>query len=177
VSTGEKIPLVSIELLLDDAAEERVRAEWTALKDAGLSSMGAHTSDSNRPHITLLVRPELSPLDAAPLVACRSFPVILGAPILFGAGDRRVLARRVIPSAALLALHADVARAAGPGDDAPHTRPGEWAPHVTLARRLRVADLGTALSLVGDDIPAQARALRRWDAATSTVTDLGDFRH
>ncbi|MFB2582802.1 2'-5' RNA ligase family protein [Herbiconiux sp. P15] len=125
--------------------------------------------------------------------------VALGAPLLFGAGDRRVLARSVVPSAGLLRLHAAIHSLVGPGDDAPHTRPGEWTPHVTLARRLRLETLPQALTLLDaapsgpgadadsnaeegdatataarhwDSATATATTLRHWDAATATVTDL-----
>lgn len=199
-------PVVSVELLLDEATERAVRAEWQALAAAGLSSLAAHTAPSNRPHVTLLVRPELGPFAVAERAA---FPVVLGAPLLFGAGDRRVLARSVLPSRELLELHAAVHAAAGPGAprvesggdapragagddapragsggdvsravagaDAPHTSPGEWMPHVTLARRLKVADLERALHLLGGELHGRALSLRRWDAASATVTDLGGF--
>ncbi|WP_413354449.1 2'-5' RNA ligase family protein [Microbacterium sp. 1P06AB] len=165
-------PVVSIELEFDAATERAVRAEWQALADAGLSSLAAHTSPSNAPHVTLLVRPSVS-LASVPLPA--AFPVTLGAVVLFGAGERRVLARSVVPSAELLALHAAVHEAAGAGDDAPHTAPGEWMPHVTLARRIKVTDLERALPLLGEPITGTARGLRRWDAASATVTELGVF--
>ncbi len=165
-------PVVSIELTLDEATERAVRAEWDALAAAGLSSLGAHTSPSNAPHVTLLVRSSVS-LSTVPRPA--AFPVVLGAPVLFGAGERRVLARSVVPSAELLALHAEVHASAGPGEDVPHTVPGEWTPHVTLARRLKVADLERALPLLGPPIRGAARGLRRWDAASATVTDLAAF--
>jgi 2'-5' RNA ligase len=152
-----------------------VRAEWDALLDAGLPSAGRHPGASNRPHITLLVRTELPDLDVAELTAAEAFPVTLGSPVLFGVGDRRVLARAVVPSAALLALHAAVHAAAGAGDDVPHTVPGRWSPHVTLARRMRVDDLPRALPLLGGDVHGMAAGLRRWDAASATVTDLGAF--
>ncbi|WP_238439516.1 2'-5' RNA ligase family protein [Microbacterium sp. JZ31] len=166
-------PVISVELLLDAETEAAVRAEWAALASAGLSSLAAHTSASNRPHITLLVRTELAALDA--IAARPTFDVRLGAPLLFGAGDRRVLARSVVPSEELLALHHAVHDAAGPGADAPHTAPRSWTPHVTLARRVRIRDLEHALEVVGGDLHGTARALRRWDAATRTVTSLGQF--
>jgi 2'-5' RNA ligase len=166
--------VVSIELLLDAATEAAVRQEWAALIAAELPSAGRHPGASNRPHVTLLVRSELPPLDAASVLG-RSFAVTLGAPILFGAGERRVLARAVVPSAELLALHAAVHAAAAPGDDAAHTVPGAWTPHVTLARRMPAADLPRALPLVGGELHGRAAALRRWDAASATVTDLGSF--
>ncbi|WP_411699072.1 2'-5' RNA ligase family protein [Conyzicola sp.] len=173
--------VVSLELLLDDELESRIRAEWQALQAAGLSSLGAHTAPSNRPHITLVVRTHLPPMSTADLGAIITLPipVTLGGVILFGTGDRRVLARSIVPTEALLALHASLHALAGDGDDAPHTRPGEWTPHITLARRLRLDSLPQALSVL-DEVnptpprPAFAASLRRWDAATATVTTLLD---
>lgn len=149
-----------------------MRAEWEALATLGVSSLGRHTSPSNRPHITVLARVDLRPLDAGVLDGIRSFPITLGAPLLFGTGDRRVLVRSIVPTAELLDLHARVHSLAGPGEDAPHTAPGEWTPHVTLARRLRVADIEAALDVVGGDIHGHVTGVRHWDPATAQVTDL-----
>ncbi len=169
--------VISIELLLDAASEALVRADWERLAAAGHSSMAAHRSASNRPHVTLLVRPA----NAAALAAARfadaatRLPVTLALsePIVFAHGDRGVLARRVDLSGDLLALHAAVHAAAGPGVDAPHTAPDEWTPHVTLARRLRLADLEAATALLGPAHPGEGVALRRWDSARRSVTAIG----
>lgn len=161
--------------MLDAAAEAAVRDEWRALDEAGVPSMARHTGASNRPHITMLVRTSVPVFDAAALCAREAFPVVLGAPVLFGSHERRILARAVVPSRALLALHADLHAAAGPGDDAAHTLPGAWTPHVTLARRVRGADLARVVDLVGAEIPARAAGMRRWEAASRTVTALGAF--
>ncbi|MFF7293706.1 2'-5' RNA ligase family protein [Microbacterium sp. NPDC008134] len=166
----------TIEMLLDRAAETAVRAEWEALAALGLSSLGRHTSPSNRPHLTLLARVDLPRFDADVLDGIPSFPITLGAPLLFGTGDRRVLARSIVPTAELLDLHALIHAAAGPSEDAPHTAPGEWTPHVTLARRLRVTDLGAALEAVGGDIHGRVTDLRRWDPGTATVTTVVELR-
>ncbi|WP_341955786.1 2'-5' RNA ligase family protein [Microbacterium sp. LWH13-1.2] len=162
----------SIEVLLDPDAEAAVRAEWDALAARGLSSLAGHTSASNRPHITMVARVDLAPRDPDALAGITSFPITLGAPLLFGSGDRRVLARSIVPTSELLALRSLVLAAVGPGEDAPHTAPGEWMPHVALARRLRVADLAEALDLIGGDIRAHARSVRHWDPATAQVTTL-----
>jgi 2'-5' RNA ligase len=171
--------VVSLELLLDPILESHIRAGWQALKSAGLSSLGAHEAPSNRPHITLVVRPSLSSVSPAVLSAAVTLPipVTLGGTILFGDGDRRVLARSVVPTPALLDLHTSLHAALGDdGDDAPHTRPGEWTPHITLARRLRLESLPHALRLLDEvaspPTDASAVALRRWDSATATVTTL-----
>jgi 2'-5' RNA ligase len=166
---------MSIELLLDPATEAAVRAEWDALAAHGMSSLAHHTSASNRPHVTFLVRTDLADFDADALLERSSFPVTLSAPLLFGVGDRRVLARSIVPTVELLDTHAAVHSAAGRGDDAPHSAPGEWTPHVTLARRLRVVDLAVALELVGGEIHGRAAGLRLWNPETATVTDVATF--
>jgi 2'-5' RNA ligase len=158
--------VVSLELLLDPDLEARIRAQWDALAGAGFSSLAAHSS--------------IPPLTRAQLDAAIALPLDLeiGDPILFGEGERRVLVRSVVPSPSLLELHAALHTLIGDGaDDAPHTRPGEWVPHITLARRIRVADIPQALRLVNDahtSSPAAATAthLRRWDAESATITEL-----
>ncbi|WP_223623988.1 2'-5' RNA ligase family protein [Microbacterium sp. EST19A] len=170
-----KPSFLSIELLLDPATEAAVRAEWDALAAEGMSSLAHHTSASNRPHVTLLVRTDLARFDAQVLLERAPFPFTLSAPLLFGVGERRVLARSVVPTAELLDIHAAVHAVAGRGDDAPHTAPGEWSPHVTLARRLRISDLERAVGHVGGDIHGHATGLRLWDPTTATVTELGMF--
>ncbi|GAC69910.1 2'-5' RNA ligase family protein [Gordonia soli] len=175
----------SLELLLDDHSEQAIRDQWSALTAAGLPSLVTNTSPTNRPHVTLLAARRISPsVDAALVPATQRLPIsaIVGAPIVFGRGERRVLARLVVPSAELLSLHAQVSRVArdhlahatGPvsTDGAfEHTTPGAWTPHVTLARRLTADQLSAALSVLdtgGDatttgDIAARFVAMRRWD--------------
>lgn len=166
----------AIELLLDPKAEAEIRAEWDALAARGMSSLAAHTSASNRPHVTLVARVGLPKVDPHVLADLPSFPITLGAPLLFGSGERRVLARSIVPTAELLALRSLAHDAVGPGADAPHTAPGEWMPHVALARRLRVADLAEALDLIVGDIHAHAHAVRHWDPTTSLITTLAELR-
>lgn len=165
--------VVSIELLLDDETEAAVRADWSRLAQAGHSSLAAHTSPSNRPHITLLVRSWLPAIDFAAAASLLPVTVTLGEPIVFPHGDRGVLARPVVMDEPLLALRRAVYDAAPPGEDAPHTEPDAWTPHVTLARRLRLESLDEALALMGRERAGVGAALRRWDSRTRTVTALG----
>ena len=168
--------IVSLELVLDEASDSAVRAEWDALLRADLPSQARHTGESNRPHVTLLVRTGAVEIDGAALAGLLPMALTLGAPVLFGTGRSRVLARSVVATAALIDLHARVHALAGSGEDADHTAPGAWTAHVTLARRLpldRIGDALTALDEVGArEIPARAVGMRRWDAATRTVTDV-----
>lgn len=164
---------VSIELLLDLQTEAYVRADWAALESAGHSNLGAHRAPSNRPHITLLVRPTLELIAFASVVAELPFEIALGEPIVFDHGERIVLARPVVLDETLARVHRAAHDAVPAGEDAPHTVPGEWTPHVTLARRLRRESLDDALALLGAPRRGFAVSLRRWDSETKTVTDLG----
>jgi 2'-5' RNA ligase len=165
--------VVSIELLLDEATEARVRADWQRLADAGLSSLAAHTASSHQPHITLLARPTLAAVAFTAAAERLPIPITLAEPIVFAHGERGVLAWRVTLSEELRDLHAAVHAAAAPaGDDAAHTIPGAWTPHITLARRLRLESLPDALGLIGPASAGTGVSLRRWDSASATVTAL-----
>jgi 2'-5' RNA ligase len=164
----------SVELLLDSTSEALVRADWDALEAEGLSSLAAHRAASNRPHITVVEGTTDAATDAlAGAAIAVPFAVTLGPPILFGAGPRRVLARSVVPSAELLSLHTAVHEQLGAASDSePRLRPGNWVPHVTLARRIRLDDLAKALDLLGDDITGQVVSVRRWNSETREITQL-----
>lgn len=164
--------LSSIDLTFDDTTENVVRGEWDALERAGFSSLGAHRSDSNRPHLTLVVGTPLEIVEQASTRTDLPLPVTLGAPVLFGSGDRRVLARLVTPTKELLELQASVHASVRQEGLVAHSHPGAWVAHVTLARRIRLDDLARALGLLGDDIVGEATALRLWNATERTVAPL-----
>ncbi|OUE27085.1 hypothetical protein BFL37_03120 [Clavibacter michiganensis] len=120
---------------------------------------------------------------SAPLPTLR-----LGGLVVFGVPPRGlVLARQVVVDEALLALHARIhaavdAAPADPDEDGhgravevvPHTRPGSWTPHVSIALRLTAEQLGAAVSALGrvDPLDAPTAGLRRWDPRDRTVTEL-----
>lgn len=167
--------VVSLELVFDAASDAAVRREWDALVAADLPSQARHTGESNRPHVTLLVRPRLGAPDLVAIADDLPLPLTLGAPLLFGVGRSRVIARSVVPTAALLDLHARVHELCGAGEDAIHSRPGAWTAHVTLARRVPLDRVGDALAVIAEagasELPVTATGMRRWDAATRTVSD------
>lgn len=161
----------SIELLLDAHSDAVIRSVWQDLDEAGLPSQVRVKSATNRPHVTLLAARRIAPDVDATLRGLRDrFPlgVVVGTPLVFG-GPGLTLARLVIPSADLLALHAEVYERAMPhliGEPFPHCRPGHWTAHVTLGRRFTGEQIGAALGSVcgaGGDLAAEVVGLRRWD--------------
>ena len=156
----------TIELVFDPATESAVRQLCGELVAAGIPSQ----APAARPHVTMVVAGRIgAEVDALLLPLSRRMPLgcTIGAPVLFGRGSA-VLARLVVPTAELLALHADVHRQCLShlvGDPAPNSVPGQWTAHVTLARRVHGAQLGRAVRIAGR--PAQLSGgfagLRRWD--------------
>lgn len=161
----------SVELLFDPDTDAAVRRIWDDLSQAGIRSQVGHRSPSNRPHVTLTVAEDLGDgVDDAlrPLLARLPLACVIGAPMLFGGGRTVTLVRLVVPSVALLDLHAEVHRATVPHMPAgplPHSDPGQWTPHVTLARRVPPDLMPTAVTLPGfaRDIRGRVTGLRHWD--------------
>jgi 2'-5' RNA ligase len=160
----------SVEVLFDPATEASLWDSWNDLSANGIRSQAAHRSPSNRPHVTLTVAEVMADaVDEAlrPVLAELPVPCRIGAPMVFGRGPY-TLVRLIVPSAGLLALHAEVHRiclphmASGP---LAHAAPGQWTPHVTLARRLDRDQLAAALSVpsVVADLTGSIAALRHWD--------------
>ena len=58
----------ALDVTFDRLTDDRVRAEWEALRDAGLPSLARHTGASNRPHLTLDSRDQVDPEAEAGLV-------------------------------------------------------------------------------------------------------------
>ena len=156
----------SVELLFDADTETRLRRIWDDLDAADLPSR----LPAGRPHVTLAVAERISP-DVDELLGpiARRLPLAcdIGAPVLFGQSNA-VLARLIVPTAELLALHADVQRICAPylqPGPLPHSLPGHWTAHVTVARRIENASVGAVLGVSGQpaEIHGQLAALRRWD--------------
>ena len=103
----------ALDVTFDRTDDDRVRAEWRALQDAGLPSLARHTGASNRPHLTLTCRDRVDPAAEAAL------PTVDGLlPLALQLGDRAAvprqaaggsLARHVVVDRPLLDLHDTVA--------------------------------------------------------------------
>ena len=160
----------SVELLFDRDADAAIRRIWDDLTEAGVRSQAAHRAPSNRPHVTLAVAETMdeSVNDALrPLVRRLPLRCTIGAPMLFGRRDF-TLVRLIVPSVELLSLHAEVQSVClpyMPAGPLQHSEPGQWTPHVTLARRVPPDQLKSAMTLksVGHHLPAAIVGLRHWD--------------
>jgi 2'-5' RNA ligase len=166
----------AVELVVDRPSDDRVRAEWGALQDAGLPSLADHTGETNRPHVTLHVRDGLTPAAEEALVTVvRRLPLELrlGGVLLFHARRRWVVARQVTVDRRLLELHEEVAAAVG-GGGSELTLPGRWVPHLTLARGVSDEQLPAVLGLLREAPPYAVRALRlrRWDQPARRAWDV-----
>ncbi|HLL63279.1 MAG TPA: 2'-5' RNA ligase family protein [Propionibacteriaceae bacterium] len=169
----------SVELLLDEAADAEIRAQWDRLGDAGLPTSRRSTpSPSHAPHVTLWAGDAIHPDHDAALprqFADLDLELVVGSVMLFG--PRRgsyVLVRAVVPSAALLGLQQQVVRClrtpAYWGFGA-----GRWTPHVTLARRVGTDQVGPALAVLAASPPelvTRVRQVRRWDSDAKRVWAL-----
>ena len=156
----------SIELVFDRDTEAAIRHIWADLAAAGIPSQ----APASRPHVTLAVAERIAPdVDALLSPVAQRLPLgcAVGASLLFGRSNA-VLARLIVPTAEVLALHTEVHRICGryltPGP-MPNSLPGQWTAHVTLARRVGGAQLGRALRIAGrpSEIHGSFAGLRRWD--------------
>jgi hypothetical protein len=156
----------SIELVFDRDTELAIRRIWSNLAAAGIPSQ----APASRPHVTLVVADRIAPdVDAVLMPVAQRLPLqcAVGASVLFGRSNA-VLARLIVPTADLLAVHAEVHRVSGPHvvpGPMPNSLPGHWTAHVTLARRVGGAQLGRALRVAGrpSEIAGSIAGLRRWD--------------
>jgi hypothetical protein len=166
----------SIELVFDRDTETAIRRIWADLAAAGIPSQ----APASRPHVTLAVADRIAPdVDALLRPATQRLPLncTVGASLLFGRASA-VLARLIVPTADLLAVHAEVHRVCGPycvPGPMPNSLPGQWTGHVTLARRVGGAQLGRALRVAGRpaEIAGSFAALRRWDGNKKAEHSIG----
>ena len=166
----------SVEFVFDADTEAAVRGIWDGLREAGIPSQ----APASRPHATLTVAQHIEPaVDTVllPIVDGFPLPCSVGATLIFGR-SAGVLARLLVPSPELLDVHAHVYRSCAPlmtPGPMPHTGPGQWTPHVTLARRISPAKLAIALRIAGrpTEITGKITGLRRWDGDTRTEHLIG----
>jgi hypothetical protein len=156
----------SVELVFDPDTEAAVRHIWDGLREAGIPSQ----APASRPHTTLTIAEWIDTEVDSVLASLNDrfpLPCVVGAPLLFGR-SQLILTRLIVPTADLLAVHADVYRLSlphlQPGPMA-NSLPGQWTGHTTLARRVGGHQLGRALRIAGrpSEIKGSFIGLRRWD--------------
>lgn len=166
----------SVELLFDADTDTRLRRIWADLAAANLSGR----VPTGRPHVTVAVAERIAPdVDELLLPIARQLPLpcSVGAPLLFGRSNA-VLARLIVPTTELLAVHAAVHHVCDPHlrpGPLPHSLPGHWTPHVTLARRVEGAQLERVLRIAGQpvEIHGALTGLRRWDGTKRVEYPIG----
>ncbi|KUI11976.1 hypothetical protein AU193_02380 [Mycobacterium sp. GA-1285] len=160
----------SIELVFDPDTDAQVRRIWDDLMRAGIRSQASNKAPSNKPHVTVTVAENIDEaVNTAlrPVLKRLPLPCTIGAPMLFG-GRVFTLVRVVVPSDELLGLHRDVHERClphMPKGVLGHADPGQWTPHVTLARRVAPEKLPAALTLesVARDVRGVMTGIRHWD--------------
>ncbi|WP_102140950.1 2'-5' RNA ligase family protein [Mycobacterium hubeiense] len=159
----------SVELVFDPDTEAAIRHIWDGLREAGIPSQ----APASRPHVTLTVAQQIDPeVDALLASLAGRFPLrcVVGAPLIFGR-SQLILTRLIVPTADLLAVHADVYRLTLPHaqpEPMANSLPGQWTGHTTLARRVHGHQVGRALRIAGrpSEIAGSFIGLRRWDGNT-----------
>ena len=166
--------MFSVELIPDAELDGAVRGDWDRLLGADLPSSGRNPAPSNRPHMTLAVRDRLDPSAFDGIADLLPVALELAGVVLLGHRDRYVLARHVVVSAPLLAIHRVVAEIAGrPEPHYSNTGIDRWTPHITLARGLTAARLATAMrEIKAPNLVGQATGARVWDADARRVTTI-----
>ena len=166
----------SVELIFDLATEAALRVNWDRLADNGLpSARHVRPDPDHRPHLTLYAADRIAAeADARlpELFGDLDLPVRIGALMIFGPRRGQViLVRQVIPSVDLLTLQQQVAGVCR-ADPSGQFGAGNWSPHITLARRMGLHQVGAAVEVLGRsaaELTGVVRHCRRWDGARRTV--------
>ncbi len=153
--------MIAIELFLDPATDQAVRAVWADLEQAGIGSLGSKSRFPQHPHVTLAVIDSISPQLTARLVeGLPALPEIhLDAAGTFpGRGGVVFLAVRLTPGLAEFhrVLH-DLVDEYGPRQ-IDQLRPGRLVPHCTVVKRLAEERIGPAVAIARRRLPISGAA-------------------
>lgn len=167
----------AVEVILDAAAEARVRSAWASLDARGVVSLGAVPGTAHRPHVSLAVfeaQADATLLSSALAPAsgsCAGMPLLLASLGFFG-GPGSVVFLGVTPTRRLLDAHRQVHDAVADlaTDSWRHYEPGRFVPHCTLAIGVDevegIASVHAALSGFPLPIEAAAAEVHLVDVAT-----------
>ena len=169
--TGGPAIALAVCLLLDDRADTAVRGLWQRLEAAGVPTLLSHTHGQHLTHLTYasLRSYDLDAVTSALTALPEAEPLTLH---LDGFGtfrrSRCWLAPALTPE--LVARQQRVVEAvlASGADLHHHYGPGRWVPHVTLAPRVRLADLPVVAAQVYDVLPLEVTVSRAVLVETGT---------
>lgn len=164
----------TVELLADGELDRAVQTAWQRLDRAGFSSLGQHRHPTNRPHLTLASADHFPPGAVAAIAgALRVLPVLVRLDGLHFFGGRAGVLAWAVDGAGLQELQAQIWSALDGADRNPQHAPGAWAPHISLARRLRPGQVALAAQAVGEAVAdGSLSTARSYDTATRTVVPL-----
>ncbi|MGN6577986.1 MAG: 2'-5' RNA ligase family protein [Nocardioides sp.] len=150
---------LSICLLLDRAAETRVRRLWDRLEEAGVRTLATHTHGRHVPHLTFasLLSADLGPVVEALGRLPAHDPVRLRFDGLGMFPRSRCWLAPAVPGELIprQAAAVETARACGAVVHRNY-EPGTWLPHLTLAPRLHLEDLPTVARVSFEVLPLTA---------------------
>jgi 2'-5' RNA ligase len=154
---------LSVCLLPDEHADRVVRRLWRRLEEAGIPTLLTHTHGRHLPHLTLasLTHYDLEAVRSSLARFSTSEPLVARIDAL-GVFRRSRVWLAPVATTALLERQRSVfeaVRSTG-AEVHPHYRPGQWQPHLTLAPRLSLADLGVVAGTVNEVLPLTAELSR-----------------
>jgi hypothetical protein len=153
---------------------------WASLEAAGIPTLASHTHKGHRPHLSLVVAEDLSPLEALGVLHSlprQPLPLIFNSPGVFPGG---VLFLTCVPTTQLLEEHLHVHRLVAPVTTGPwaYYAPGAWTPHLTVSYGLNDEQLARAIHAALDWLPMEGwltsggvedgRSGERWQAGGTT---------
>lgn len=166
---------VAVCLLLDDRSDAVVRRLWRRLEADGVPSLSTHTHRRHVPHLSyaslLRCEPDTVMRALSALPSAEPLPLHFDGLGTFRrsrcwlapAANQDLVARQRAVLAAVLASGAQVHRS---------YLTGVWIPHLTLAPRAHLADLGTVAGAVYDVLPLTATGTRAALIDTATGEHL-----
>ena len=143
-------------LLFDGRSEQRLRALWSRLEDAGITTLATHTHGHHHPHLSYAVLREWDlPSVQAALVGLPDgggFSLSFHGTLLFPRG-RAALAPSITADVARRQQQVAAAVVATGADLHRNYAAGDWVPHVSVATRASSADLPVVTKAIADVLP------------------------
>jgi 2'-5' RNA ligase len=164
-------------LLFDARSNLLMRALWSRLEDAGVSTLATHTHGRHHPHLSYAVLRswdlERAQASLAALPAAEPFSMSFHGTLAFPRG-RAALAPAISAELVLRQRRIVTALEATGAELHRHYEADQWVPHVSVATRAQGAKLATVAKAVSDVLPLTVRVDRAAliDSATGQTWPL-----